>query len=107
VVVTITGRYRPQRKCMVGPGRAQRDLILVITINLPEAKNAVQTPEGEKEGEGEGGELRRCRAVGFGVLTGAGASFCSFMDLKAFSRWGKRRGRGPRMGVTTREKRNR
>jgi enoyl-CoA hydratase len=61
------------------------DGILVITLNRPEAKNAVNKAVAEAvsaaldELEGDG-DLR------VGIITGAGGTFCSGMDLKAFVR---------------------
>jgi enoyl-CoA hydratase len=61
----------------------RRDQVLVITINRPEQRNAVNAAvaEGiahaldELDGSGE---------LVLGVLTGAGKGFCAGMDLKAF-----------------------
>jgi enoyl-CoA hydratase len=61
----------------------RRDAVLVITINRPEARNAVNLPVAEgiaaalDELDADGG-------LSVGVLTGAGAGFCAGMDLKAF-----------------------
>jgi enoyl-CoA hydratase len=62
-----------------------RDGVLLVTLNRPEARNAVNGALAEgvaaavERLEGEE-ELR------VGVLTGAGKGFCSGMDLKAFLR---------------------
>ncbi len=61
----------------------RRDGVLLITLNRPEARNAVNLAlaEGvaaaldELDGDGE---------VSVGILTGAGGGFCAGMDLKAF-----------------------
>ncbi|HEY5287708.1 MAG TPA: crotonase/enoyl-CoA hydratase family protein [Solirubrobacteraceae bacterium] len=61
----------------------RRGGILLITLNRPEARNAVNLPLAEgiaaalEELDGED-------ALGVGVLTGAGKGFCAGMDLKAF-----------------------
>jgi enoyl-CoA hydratase len=63
----------------------QRDRILLITINRPKAKNAVNraVSQGLADAmdrlDGEPG-------LSVAVLTGAGGSFCAGMDLKAFAR---------------------
>lgn len=63
----------------------QRDRILIITINRPQAKNAVnaEVSRGLADAmdrlDGEAG-------LSVGVLTGAGGSFSAGMDLKAFAR---------------------
>lgn len=61
----------------------RRDGVLLVTLNRPEAKNAVNAAVAEGiasaiEELDADGELR------VGVLTGAGGSFCAGMDLKAF-----------------------
>ncbi len=63
----------------------RRDEVFLVTLNRPEAKNAVnaEVAQGIAEAVEEldsDGELR------VGVLTGAGGSFCAGMDLKAFVR---------------------
>ncbi|MCP5397499.1 MAG: crotonase/enoyl-CoA hydratase family protein [Sphingomonadaceae bacterium] len=57
--------------------------VLVITINRPEAKNAVN----RAVAEGIAAALDRLDSedsLRVGILTGAGGTFCSGMDLKAF-----------------------
>jgi enoyl-CoA hydratase/carnithine racemase len=62
-----------------------RDRVLVITMNRPEAKNAIN-------GDLATGlwaaieELNADPGLTAAVLTGAGGAFCSGMDLKAFAR---------------------
>jgi enoyl-CoA hydratase len=63
----------------------QRDRILIITINRPQAKNAVNAAVSR----GLAAAMDRLDAdagLSVGVLTGAGGSFCAGMDLKAFAR---------------------
>ncbi|MET7480978.1 crotonase/enoyl-CoA hydratase family protein [Streptomyces sp. NPDC005648] len=61
---------------------------LVLTLNRPEAKNALSLPMlvGLHDGWLEADEDDEVRSI---VLTGAGGSFCAGMDLKALA------GRGP------------
>lgn len=62
----------------------QRDRVLVITLNRPDARNAINGAlssglvEAIEQLDGDGG-------LTSGVLTGAGKGFCSGMDLKAFA----------------------
>ncbi|TDO48713.1 enoyl-CoA hydratase [Kribbella sp. VKM Ac-2527] len=59
------------------------DRVLVITINRPSVRNAVNT----SVAHGIGSALDRLDAdesLSAGVLAGAGPSFCAGMDLKAF-----------------------
>ncbi|WP_336985550.1 crotonase/enoyl-CoA hydratase family protein [Altererythrobacter aquiaggeris] len=61
------------------------DGILIITINRPEAKNAMT----KAASEGIAAALDRLDAeddLRVGILTGAGGTFCSGMDLKGFLR---------------------
>lgn len=63
----------------------RRGRVLVITMNRPEAKNAIN-------GDLANGlwaaveELNTDPGLTAGVLTGAGGAFCSGMDLKAFAK---------------------
>ncbi len=61
----------------------RRDRVLVITLNRPDQRNAVNAAVAE----GIAGALDRLdgdRELTVGVLTGAGKGFCAGMDLKAF-----------------------
>jgi enoyl-CoA hydratase/carnithine racemase len=61
----------------------RRDGVLLITLNRPEARNAVDLALAE----GVAAALDELDAGGdlaVGVITGAGAGFCAGMDLKAF-----------------------
>jgi enoyl-CoA hydratase len=60
-----------------------RDGVLVVTINRPEAKNAVNAAVAEGVAAALD-ELDADDALRVGVLTGAGGTFCAGMDLKAF-----------------------
>ena len=59
------------------------DGIMTITINRPEAKNAVNKAVAEGIAAAID-ELDSNDAIRVAVLTGAGGSFCAGMDLKAF-----------------------
>src|SRR5687767_1516385 len=61
----------------------RRDGVLLITINRPEARNAVNVPVAEGVAAALD-ELDDDNALSVGVLTGAGKGFCAGMDLKAF-----------------------
>lgn len=63
----------------------QRDRILVITINRPEAKNAVNAAVSHALAAAAD-RLDDDPGLSVGILTGAGGSFCAGMDLKAFAR---------------------
>lgn len=62
-----------------------RDGVLIVTINRPEAKNAMT----KAAAEGIAAAMDRLDAeddLRVGILTGAGGTFCSGMDLKGFLR---------------------
>jgi enoyl-CoA hydratase len=63
----------------------QRDGVQVITINRPEARNALDRAVAEGIAAAVD-ELDRSDALRVGVLTGAGGTFSAGMDLKAFLR---------------------
>ena len=63
----------------------RRDRVLVITLNRPEAMNAINGPLSHGLWAAVG-ELNADPELTAGVLTGAGKGFCSGMDLKAFAR---------------------
>ncbi|HEY9563759.1 MAG TPA: crotonase/enoyl-CoA hydratase family protein [Nocardioides sp.] len=63
----------------------RRDGVLIITMNRPEAKNAV-TEAVAKAIAAAVDELDSDDDLRVGVLTGAGGSFCAGMDLKGFLR---------------------
>jgi enoyl-CoA hydratase len=64
---------------------AVADGIMTVTINRPEAKNAIN--RGVAEGIAAAmDDLDRNPAIRLGILTGANNSFCSGMDLKAYAR---------------------
>jgi len=68
--------------------------VAIITLNRPEAKNAVD----RETAEAVGAAVERINAdpdIRVAVLTGAGGTFCAGMDLKAFLR-----GEGVRMPGT-------
>jgi enoyl-CoA hydratase len=61
----------------------RRDNVLVITLNRPEARNAVNLALAEGIAAGLD-ELDADDGLSVGVITGAGGFFCAGMDLKAF-----------------------
>jgi enoyl-CoA hydratase len=61
-----------------------RDGVLVITLNRPKARNAVNLDLAEALAAAVD-ELDGTDELRIGVLTGAGGTFCSGMDLKAFA----------------------
>jgi len=63
----------------------QRGRILIITINRPKAKNAVNLAVATGLAEAVD-RLDGDAGLSVGILTGAGGSFCAGMDLKAFAR---------------------
>ncbi|NYI75547.1 crotonase/enoyl-CoA hydratase family protein [Nocardioides panzhihuensis] len=63
----------------------RRDGVLIITMNRPEAKNAVTETVAKAIAEAVD-ELDGSDDLRVGVLTGAGGSFCAGMDLKGFLR---------------------
>ena len=63
----------------------RRDQVLVVSINRPEARNAVNRAVAEQLAAAMD-ELDGDRELTLGVLTGAGGSFCSGMDLDEMSR---------------------
>nr|WP_095174105.1 crotonase/enoyl-CoA hydratase family protein [Mycolicibacter terrae] len=63
----------------------QLDRILIITINRPEAKNAVNAAVSQGLADAMD-RLDDDPGLSVGILTGAGGTFCAGMDLKAFAR---------------------
>ena len=62
-----------------------RDGVLIVTINRPEARNAMN----KAAAEGIAAAMDRLDAeddLRVGIITGAGGTFCSGMDLKGFLR---------------------
>jgi enoyl-CoA hydratase len=57
--------------------------VAVMTINRPEARNALNGAVGSGLGAGFA-EIERNPEIRVGILTGGGGTFCSGMDLKAF-----------------------
>ncbi|MEQ8263646.1 crotonase/enoyl-CoA hydratase family protein [Pseudohaliea sp.] len=60
-----------------------RDGVLVITLNRPKAKNAVNKVTAEAVSAALD-QLESDDSLRVGIITGAGGTFCSGMDLKAF-----------------------
>lgn len=69
--------------------RERADGILVITINRPERRNAVDLSTAEAIARALD-ELDDSPGLGAGVLAGAGGFFSAGMDLKAFAQTGER-----------------
>ncbi len=63
----------------------RRDRVLVVTLNRPQAKNAVNAALAEGVSAAMD-ELDGDDSLVAAILTGAGGSFCAGMDLKAFVR---------------------
>jgi len=63
----------------------RRDAVLIITLNRPEARNAVNSAVAHGLALALD-ELDATPELQVGVLTGAGGGFCAGMDLKAFVR---------------------
>jgi enoyl-CoA hydratase len=61
----------------------RRDGVLLITLNRPEARNAVNLALAEGVAAALD-DLDASDDVSVGILTGAGGGFCAGMDLKAF-----------------------
>jgi enoyl-CoA hydratase len=61
----------------------RREQVLVITINRPDQRNAVNAAVAEGIAHAVD-ELDHSQELVLGVLTGAGKGFCAGMDLKAF-----------------------
>src|SRR3954451_2169030 len=57
--------------------------VLVVTINRPDARNAINTETAVAIGAAMD-RLDEDSSLVAGVLTGAGGTFCAGMDLKAF-----------------------
>jgi enoyl-CoA hydratase len=81
-VVTISGVTDNSEEVVL---TEQRDRILIITINRPEARNAVNAAVSRGLADAMD-RLDGDAGLSVGVLTGAGGSFCAGMDLKAFAR---------------------
>ncbi len=79
----------------------RRDRILLITINRPEAKNAVNAAVSKRLADAMD-RLDDDAGLSVGVLTGAGGTFSAGMDLKAFARGENVVVQGRGMGFTER-----
>jgi enoyl-CoA hydratase len=73
----------------------RRDGVLVLTLNRPEVRNAVDRPLAEAMAAALD-ELDADGDLRVGVITGAGKGFCAGMDLKAFAETGVRPWAGDR-----------
>jgi enoyl-CoA hydratase len=79
----------------------QRDRILIITINRPKARNAVNADVSRGLADAMD-RLDGDDGLSVGILTGAGGSFSAGMDLKAFARGENVVVEGRGMGFTER-----
>jgi enoyl-CoA hydratase len=85
-----------------GPVLIERlDRVLVITINRPDAKNAVNGAVSRGLADAMD-RLDGDSRLSVGVLTGAGGTFCAGMDLKAFTRGEEVAVEGRGLGFTER-----
>lgn len=66
-----------------------RDGVLLITLNRPERRNAVDQALADGLAAALD-RLERSDALAAGVIHGAGGTFCAGMDLKEFARTGRR-----------------
>lgn len=73
----------------------RRGAVLVLTLNRPEVRNAVDKPLADAIAAALD-ELDADDALSVGVLAGNGKGFCSGMDLKAFGATGERPWSGDR-----------
>jgi enoyl-CoA hydratase len=73
----------------------RRDGILLITLNRPEVRNAVDRPLAEAMAAALD-DLDADTGLRVGIITGAGKGFCAGMDLKAFAATGERPWAGDR-----------
>lgn len=97
-MVTITGVTDNSENVVLVE---QRDRILVITINRPEARNAVNAAVSRGLADAVD-RLDDDPGLSVGIVTGAGGSFCAGMDLKAFARGENVMVEGRGMGFTER-----
>jgi len=79
----------------------RRGRILIITINRPEAKNAVNAAVSQGLADATDA-LDADPGLSVGIVTGAGGSFCAGMDLKAFARGENVAVKGRGLGFTER-----
>jgi enoyl-CoA hydratase len=79
----------------------QRERVLLITLNRPQAKNAVNAAVSRALADAMD-RLDDDPGLSVGVLTGAGGTFCAGMDLKAFARGENVVVEGRGMGFTER-----
>jgi len=68
---------------------ARRGAVLVLTLNRPEVRNAIDVPMAEAIAAALA-ELDADPTLAVGVLTGEGKGFCAGMDLAAFAETGNR-----------------
>jgi enoyl-CoA hydratase len=76
----MTDAEKPNEKPVL---TERRDGVLLVTLNRPDARNAVNLPLAEGIAAALD-ELDSESSLNVGVLTGRGKGFCAGMDLKAF-----------------------
>ena len=64
--------------------RERRGRVLIITINRPDQRNAVNLAVSQGLADAVD-ELDDSADLSVGIITGAGGNFCAGMDLKAFA----------------------
>lgn len=79
----------------------KRGRILIVTINRPEAKNAVNAAVSHSLAAAMD-TLDEDPGLSVGIITGAGGNFCAGMDLKAFARGENVAVKGRGLGFTER-----
>lgn len=79
----------------------RRGRILIITINRPEAKNAINAAVSNGLAAAVD-SLDEDPGLSLAIITGAGGSFCAGMDLKAFARGENVLAKGRGLGFTER-----
>lgn len=75
--------------------REEQDGVLLLTLNRPDVRNAVDLPLAEAMAAALD-HLDAEPSLSVGIVTGAGRGFCAGMDLKAFAQTGKRPWAGDR-----------
>ncbi|MCK9248023.1 MAG: crotonase/enoyl-CoA hydratase family protein [Solirubrobacteraceae bacterium] len=75
--------------------REERDGVLLLTLNRPDVRNAVDLPMAEAMADALD-HLDATPSLSVGIIAGSGRGFCAGMDLKAFADTGRRPWAGDR-----------